>query len=337
MSWIAQVHAKARILLAQIENARKLAELSGIDPAAVCEPLYREVDALYETEFPLAKAMDESDLVFHVEGPALRDHTPKLQLIESLFSTIRQQVFSVAKAVARLSDDRAITDKDVELSLSALAPGSLYIGIKAEPPSPPDGQQHILGDTDPILLATREAMRSIRIISRHLNDETPEAQKELPDPRVRDAALVAIARLAPTGRAGISQITIASASGQGEGGLSGEPLTPKLRKELRRQLRTDRSHGSTLHTLRGYVRELDLDFQRFELRRLEVDASATVRCHLVTEAFVNLEELAGRHVEVVGSGEEGTPGVPRMLRVMKVSVLDKLGGIDQNSGLFDRH
>lgn len=333
MTWVSQVHTKAHILLAQIENARQLAVQSGFDPEVVCDALYKRVDELYVNEFPLAKAMDESDLVFHIEGPALRDHTPKLRLIESIFSTIRHQVFSVAKAVAQLGDEQNITDKDVELSLSALAPGSLYIGIKAEPPERNDGQQHMLGQDDPILRATREAMRSIRVISKHLDDDSQEVQDALPDPRVRDAALVAVARLAPTLQSGITQITIASSSKNGDG-VTGEPLTPKLRKELRQQLRRGKPSGPTHYTIKGSVRELDLDFQRFELRRLEIDMAAAVRCHLAPEVMVNLEILAGRRVEVSGFGDESLTGVPKMLRVVGVTILD--GDAPAPSmGLFD--
>ncbi|RPD83907.1 hypothetical protein [Luteimonas sp. 100069] len=330
MTWVTEVHSKAHILLGQIENARRLAQRSGVDSDALCRELYRKVDELYETEFPLAKAMDESDLVFHLEGPALRDHTPKLKLIEAIFSNIRQQVFSVAKAVAQLRDDANISDQDVELSLSALAPGSLYIGIKAEPPERHDGQQHMLGADDPILRATREAMRSIRIISKYLDEDSIEAREEVPDAKVRDAALVAVARLAPTTKSGIARVTIASSDEKRS--EVGSPLTPKLRKELRHQLRQDKT-GPTQFSIRGDVRELDLDFRRFELRRLTLDPTASVRCQLLPDAMINLETLAGRHVEVSGFGEGASSGIPRMLRVVRVTVFNEMG-VAEDPGLF---
>lgn len=331
MTWVREVHSKAHILLAQIENARRLAQRSGVDADALCRELYRKVDELYETEFPLAKAMDESDLVFHLEGPALRDHTPKLKLIEAVFSNIRQQVFSVAKAVAQLGDNVNLSDHDVELSLSALAPGSLYIGIKAEAPERHDGQQYMLGADDPILRATREAMRSIRVISKILDEDSLEAREEIPDAKVRDAALVAVARLAPTTKSGIARVTIASSDERRS--EVGSPLTPKLRKELRSQLRQDRKAGPTQFSIRGDVRELDLDFRRFELRRLALDPNASIRCQLSSDAMVNLEKLAGRHVEVFGFGEQASGGFPRMLRVVRVSVLNDTGA-PEDPGLF---
>lgn len=331
MTWVTEVHSKAHILLAQIENARGLAERSGVDADALCREMYRKVDALYETEFPLAKAMDDSDLVFHLEGPAFRDHTPKLKLIEALFSNIRQQVFSVAKAVAQLGNDVNISDRDVELSLSALAPGSLYIGIKAEPPERADGQRNMLGVDDPILRATREAMRSIRVISKYLDEDSIEAMQQVPDAKVRDAALVAVARLAPSKQSGISRLTIAS-SDENRSEV-GSPLTPKLRKELRHQLRQDKKTGPTHYSIRGDVRELDLDFRRFELRRLELDPSASIRCQLSPDAMVNLEKLAGRHVEVSGFGEEAANGIPRMMRVIRVIVFNEMG-TPEEPGLF---
>lgn len=332
MSWVQQVHSKAHILQAQIDHMRTIALRAGADADAVCGELYREIEKLYETEFPLAKAMDESDLVFHLEGPALRDHTPKLKLIEAIFSNIRQQVFSVAKAVAQLGNNANITDRDVELSLSALAPGSLYIGVKAEPPERGDGQQHMLGPDDPILRATREAMRSIRIISRHLDEDSPEARLEVPDANVRDAALVAVARLAPTMKSGIDRLTIASTDD--ERSQVGAPLTPKLRKELKHQLRQEKKTGPSHFTIRGDVRELDLDFRRFELRRLTSDPNASIRCQLSPDAMVNLEKLAGRHVEVSGFGEDTPANIPRMMRVVRVIVFNGKGA-PENPDLFN--
>lgn len=332
MTWVSDVHAKAHILLGQIENARQLAQRTGVDADALCREFYRKVDELYETEFPLAKAMDESDLVFHIEGPALRDHTPKLSLIETIFSNIRQQIFSVAKAVAGLTDERGISDRDVELSLSALAPGSLYIGIKAEPPEQRDGQKTLHGPDDPILRATREAMRSIRVISKYLDEDSQEAINEIPDANVRDAALVAVARLAPTIRSGIDKITLASANDKRSD--TGEPLTPKIRKELRHQLRQDKKNGPKQFNLRGEVRELDLDFLRFELRRLEIDPIASIRCQLSPNAMVNLEKLAGRRVEVSGYGEDSSRNFPRMMHVVRVTVFDDTGAPEDIS-LFD--
>ena len=333
MSWVAEVHAKAHILLGQIENSRKLALRTGVDADALCAELFKKIDHLYETEFQLAKAMDDSDLVFHVEGPALQDHTPKLKLIESIFSNIRQQIFSVTKAVANLADARSVTDRDVELSLSALAPGSLYIGIKAEAPESIDGQRNILGDNDPILVATREAMRSIGVISRHLDEDSPDAVREVPDAKVRDAALVAVARLAPSTRSGITGVTIAS--GADGGGGSGERLTPKLRRELQRQLNQGKTTGLEVVVIRGEVRELDLDFRRFELRRISNQPDLSIRCQLLPGVPVDLERLAGRRVEVVGSGERFGSNLPTMLRVSSLSTIDSGDDVVSNAGLFE--
>ena len=325
MTWVSQVHAKAHILQSQIENMRRLATNSGVDPDAVSAQLYRQIEDLYATEFPLAKAMDESDLVFHIEGTALRDHTPRLSLIESVFSNIRQQVFKVANAVADLGNGVTITDKDVELSLSALAPGSLYIGIKAEPPERRDSQISLIGEADKIVRATREAMRSIGSVSQHL-DDGPELQREVPDEKVRDAAFVAVANLAPTGKRGISKITISSSKDERQT-ISAE-LTPKLRKELRRQLRDVVDVPARIVfaqanrvTLTGEIRELDLDFGRFELRRILDHPTASIRCILMPSAQVQLAELAGKRVCIVGTGNIDLGGIPRLVHVEQVTAL----------------
>ncbi len=324
MSWVSQVHAKAHILQSQIENMRRLAEQTGVDPDLVSAQLYKQIEDLYSTEFPLAKAMDESDLVFHLEGPGLRDHTPKLSLIESVFSNIRQQVFKVANAVAHLGDGVSITDKDVELSLSALAPGSLYIGIKADPPEALDGQATVFGESDEIVRATREAMRSIGVVSQYL-DGNAESQAEVPDEKVRDAALVAVAKLAPTGKRGIAKITISSSTDKKQ--TISAALTPKIRAELRRQLKGSGAYDakSLSHpgqiSLEGEIRELDLDFRRFELRRVKNHPDASVRCILLSTSHVRLASLAGKRVQITGIGSVNENGVPRLVHIEQVVAL----------------
>ena len=325
MSWVRQVHAKAHILQGQIENLRRLAIESGIDPEAVSAQLYVEIENLYATEFLLAKAMDESDLVFHIEGSALRDHTPRLSLIESVFANIRHQVFKVANAVAELGDGISITDRDVELSLAALAPGSLYIGIKAEPPEQRNGQIHLIGETDEIVKATREAMRSIGAVSQHL-DDGPGLRQEVPDEKVRDAAFVAVANLAPTGKRGVSKITISSSKDEKQ--TINAELTPKIRKELWRQLRGADGADTSIFmapsnhiVIRGEIRELDLDFGRFELRRVENFPKASIRCILLPIANVQLASLAGKLVQIVGTSNVDTNGLPKLIHVENVHVL----------------
>lgn len=321
MKWVAEVHAKAQILQAQVELARSMARNFGMDESEAISPYLREIEKIYELEFPLARAMDESDLVFHIEGPALADHTPKLSLVESIFANIRTQVLAVARAVANVGEGVHLSDRDVELSLSAIAPGSLYIGVKAEPPTSSIGQQHLLGRDDRIVAATREAMRSIRLVSQHLSDDATEVVDRIPDPAVRDAALVAVARLAPTGRAGVTRITLA-ATDQGES-LMGEALTPKIRSELKHQLKGAFFAGSCRVVLRGEVRELDLDFARFELRRIEGHRDRSVRCRINPEVFIDLQRLAGERVEVVGSTAEGAAQLPRVVHVTEVRLLGK--------------
>jgi hypothetical protein len=257
-----------------------------------------------------------------------------------MFANIRHQVFKVANAVAELGDGVSISDRDVELSLSALAPGSLYIGIKAEPPAQADGQVHLFGDSDLIVRATREAMRSIGAVSQNLDDGA-ELRAEVPDAKVRDAAFIAVANIAPTGRKGIEKVTISSSAHENQT-ISAE-LTPKLRTELRRQLRKDpKILIAPAHVeLEGEVRELDLDFRRFELRRIPGKPTETsVRCVLSPISKVKLAPLAGKRVRIRGSGESGGSAVPRLVQVESVEVLpyeelpvtgDLLAGPDSSS------
>jgi hypothetical protein len=323
VSWVQEVHKKAHILQAQLEAYRGAAISAGLNPDEVTAPLFKEIDSLYETEFPLAKAMDESDLIVHLEGPALSDHTPRLALIESVFANLRQQILSVARAVANLGDGARLSEADVDLSLSALAPGSLYVGIRAESPISRDGQRHLLGEQDPILEATRKAIRSISIVSQHLRDDSDAVISEIPDANVRDAALLAVARLAPTKQSGVRKVTLSSAiEGQA---IMGVGLTTKIRTELRQQIRSSRPTGTRIVTYQGEIREIDLDFDRFELRRLEESPTASIRCILLADAAVDLKNLAGKRVQVTATIANDISGLPNVIHVRRVDLIGPTG------------
>jgi hypothetical protein len=88
-----------------------------------------------------------------------------------------------------------------------------------------------------------------------------------------------------------------------------------------------------MFTVQGEVRELDLDFLRFELRPKGQSDGARIRCHLPSGISVNLQELAGKRIEVVGVSAPGDTATPRMLTVKALRTLD--GGVVAGSVLGD--
>lgn len=323
MSWRGNVRSKAAILFAQIEPMRSLAIEHGLDADAVVKPYYDEIDKLYAEEFQFASMLDTSDMVFHMVGPALEDHTPRLSLVSSFFQSITKQVLQVSNSVADMSG-RKILDKDLEIALSGLAPGSLYIGVRAEPAADENGQQRI--GADPIVEATREAMKAIGLASQYLDPANEELRDLVPDDRVRDAAFVAVSHFAPTGRRGVSKLTISTYDDQ-RGSVVGEPLTPKLRKELRRQLKDSETYAreaiseTQRFELVGEVRELDLDLRRFELRRIDGGDGHSVRC-MLGSSQVALHRIVGKRVRVKGVGAPQKTNLPGLLDVQSVVELE---------------
>lgn len=66
---------KVQILLSNIAHLQKEASANGASQQTVkslCAPYFELVDRIYEEEFPLAKAIEESDLLLHLEGPAAK-------------------------------------------------------------------------------------------------------------------------------------------------------------------------------------------------------------------------------------------------------------------------
>jgi len=321
MKAVEHVHQKARFLQDEIASLRLKARDTA-DPEhwaeIFCRPYYDLLRDLYAEEMALAHAIDSSDLLVHAEGPSLADDSPRLTLVEQFFANLRTQVLKVTKAVAGLDEAQRLRNSHVELGLSGLAPGSLYIGVRVKLPTEPSGQLSVLGEHDPLFVAARTAIRAIKIVSQHF-DERADLERELPDPQVRDAAMVAISRLAPTKQSGVSRVTF-DAADPGKGRL--RELTPTVRRELNKELRQPVLSQETA-TIRGEVREIDLDARRFELRRIETGGVLNdVRCAYGESETRGAKHLLGRRVEVTGRIERLANGSPRLISVDRISTID---------------
>jgi hypothetical protein len=136
----------------------------------------------------------------------------------------------------------------------------------------------------------------------------------LPDPAVRDAALVTAHRLSPSGRTGIDSVELTS-----PGGTAGV-LTIGERGILRRALARPLLRQPARGTFRGIVRELDLDAKRIEIR--QVPNVGTIRCVIEDLDVERARRWINKLVKVSGQYERDSGGRPRLLRAEKV-VLQK--------------
>lgn len=319
-AWTREVHDKARLLHDQIA-ALSVKAAEAADGEALqkilCAPYYAMLDRLFTEELPWARAMDDSDIVVRMRGPAADETAPRVKLIADAFDQVRKQVQNIAKAIAGVTTAKALPD-DLDLGLSGFARGSVVMGLRVRA-NAPDAAPGTLGENDPLLEATRAAVKQLGEVTRYVDEDGIDERfaARFDDPGVRDAVLTAAVHLAPTGRTGIDQVELTA---PGSTGPAGNPLTAASRTVLRRAIerpvkRIDRGRYV------GVVRELDLDLMRFELRRMP--GVVSLRCVYPELGEERARTLLNAVIEVAGWVEYDGKGQPRLLQVESLDILQQ--------------
>lgn len=320
-AWTDAVEAKVRIIHGQISAARALAERGGHDPDAVDGPYLRLLGELYRDEYLFAQLVDNSDLVARFEGPAVDARVPTMSIVASMCSALRKQIQQVAMSVMGLAtDERLRWPTALDPHLSGMAPGSLVVGvcIQGDEPDAAERQRTLAGVSDRVFDAVRDAVQGIATVTRHVHDEgiSDSIDDDFPDPAVRDTVVVAASKLAPTGRLGISRLSL---YGPDATGTAATPLTPGSRKVLngvvRRPLRVT-GKGE----FRGTVRAIDLDARRFEIRN--VDGIGAIRCIYGRDRDALAKEMLDAEVVVAGEFEAQRDQQPRLIQVSSLEVVE---------------
>lgn len=326
--WSDVLDYKARILYAQIALLQRGASEQGVSDEmleALCAPYMELLKSMYAEDYPLAKAIEESDLVIRLEGPAINRENPRISIITGVFTKVRKQVANVAKAIAQISVSSKRIPKEMDLGLSAFARGSLILGFTL--PSPEEieeeqhGQQNLLGDQDPLYQAARQAIRTIGMVTHHVTEGRPldELSDVVPDAKVRDAALIAVESFAPTGRQGIDSVSIGGREIKTT--EDSVPLTFAVRAEIHSQLEHPVLSEESA-TFIGDVREIDLDSRRFDLRHIENEEINDVRCSYIDETDDEAAEWLNKRVEVTGNVERDQSGKAKLLDVASIKILE---------------
>jgi len=329
-SWTAALDYKARILYAQIARLQSEAAEHGGDDRLleeIAEPYFELLKSMYAEDYPLARAIEESDLVVRLEGPAISRENPRTRIITGELTKVRYQVGKVAKAIAQLSSSFRGVPEEMDLGLSAFAKGSLILGFTvptaAEIAEGHDGQEGLFGDQDPYLQAARDAIRTIGIVTKHVTEggSVDDLSLLITDPKVRDTALTAVKELAPSGRTGIESVRLAGKS-VADLNLT-QPLTHNTREAVRKRIEHPIAEPSEAPpvTIIGDVREIDLDVKRFELRHIENMEVNDVRCSYIEETDEEAKQWLNNRVRVVGIVERDVTGKSRLLEVTSIEVL----------------
>ena len=344
LPWQQLVDRKARDLIEQIVSAHEWVKTHGNADPSFFEDMtadqFNWLRELYEIELPLAKILDESDLVLELEGPALRLAHPRISLVAKTFSHVQKQVTNVAKTIARHppSQKRFRLSEGMELGFSELARNTgLRFGFTI--PNPPSTSDSLLGLNDPTFMAVRDAVRAIRNFSASVaevegqgeNAIAEHAREVFQDPRLRDAALVAVKELAPTQRGGVATVTV---SGRGMLSQSVRPMTQTTRKSLAHLMVAPVRDGKEFQ-VKGEIREMDLDARRFDLRGITDGQQSDIRCVYGREVAEPIAKMwLGRPALVVGKIERDQNGKPRLLQITKMTV-SGLSGDTQSEFKFN--
>ena len=295
---------------------RLVQESGGSDEilAQACNPYYRLLDEIYEKEMPIARALDRSDLLLHLDGEGLQVESPRLSLVTGIMSDVRKQVGTMIKTLVSSLNEVVELPREIDLGLSSFAQGSLYLGFSL--PTPGIGLMEIEGD--PLFAASRQALATLGNVTRHINEPNAydRIRQEFADPKIRDAALSAVGQLAPSGRRGVSSMEIGGrALKQGAWSL----LTPQTREQVRAWLEQPVPSDETVE-VRGRVRSVDLDLRRFDLRRIDGGNQSDLRCIYPADFDVPARQWLDATVVVRGQVEI-YQGKPRLLQVRSVELI----------------
>ena len=279
---------------------------------------YKMLEDLFVQDFAIAEVRDRSDLVLRVQGSAF-DANPQLQLVTSIFENVTNQVTDLTKVILGLGADGRVTPKAIDLGLTGIAKGSLVVGLSAQPASN-EKKGKLLGEHDTLVDSTKKALRIIdevaHTIYKHSDAVSVEEVSEvIEDPRIRDAALVAVQRISPSGRRGIETVSVS-----GNQDHTPATLTSEHRRAIRESLFKPVLKGDILE-FTGEVREIDLDARRFDLRGIADEQIRDVRCAYRNFDGVNPKALIGARVKVQGLVERTADEIPRLMSVTDIEIL----------------
>ncbi len=316
--WTTQVRSQTRLVIDQIASMRARYSKLGIDSDTSLQPYYKMLEDLLVQDFAIAEVRDNSDLVIRVEGSAF-DANPRLQLITSIFENVTTQVTDLTKVILGLWADGRVTPKAIDLGLTGMAKGSLVVGLSAQP-SHHEGRGKLLGEHDTLVDSTKRALKIIDDVAHTVYKDSDavsveEVSEIVEDPKVRDAALVAIQRISPSGRRGIETVSV---SGQSD--AMPATLTSEHRRAIRESLVKPVLRGDVLE-FTGEVREIDLDARRFDLRGIANEQVRDVRCAYRHMVDVNPKRLLGARIRVQGLVERTADEVPRLMSVTEIEVI----------------
>ena len=328
--WLHEAITRAHMLHQQMDaaqavaSASRMAELRGMDVAGPDSPYMLKLAGFYAQELALARLLDCADLLVRAEGPGVSGARPRLASFNWLCSMVDRQIKQLAGSILpMLEADKKLAVQELDLRLCGMAQGSLYAGFSLEGLSLTAGEGLLSKESDDELLAQiRRAIHCLPIVPQFVGPDsidTAALAAAIPDPAIRDAAMVATLQLAPTGSRGIHTLDIASPKSSDESARRSQSLGQLQRVVLKETLR----HGAVLNKPKtgkftGTLRALDLD-GRAVLSGIGSGISA-LRCSVPSDIANASKALLGEMVTVSGQYEEDRTGKPRLMRASQITL-----------------
>lgn len=326
-SWVDGIHRQGLILIDQIILAKQAQAAQGLELHELIEGYQAKLRDLYAEQLALATLLDQSDLVFHAEGPSTREHAAVSGAVAWMCAEVERRLKQLGLAALGLTGDAAeAAGSDLKVLLNGLAPGSLYFGFSL-------GSEHMMSAPDERdLLDPGEAnaleiakgiVRRLPVVPQFLSEHGIKSDivDAIEDPMVRDAMLMTAFHLSPTGKRGIDAIEISS-PGRSDGRSA---LTTRDRAVLRETaVRRPVMRSSHRGTFIGEFREVDLDARRFQLRHVG-GGIGSLRCVMSELGAETARRFIGRGVRVAGNYERGIDGKPRLLAVESLEPYQEQG------------
>lgn len=328
MGAIARAHILHNQLAAAVDLASKSRsrQLRQADFMGTESPYMQKLARFYRENLGLARLLDASDLLMQAEGPGALHDAPRLSTVNWLCTTAERRLGGMVKALLPMLKKPDVASRQLDLRLTGLAPGGLYVGFALEAAAVAGGKQL---DIDANGLAEtlgwlRTSMHALPVVPHFVGTNSLDKQivEALPDPALRDAAIVAAYSLAPTGQRGVHTVTISAPRAQDVQARTphtlGQPERVVLREAVRAAPLMRRERKGTFS---GYLRAIDLDTGRIVVRGISDEVPA-LRAALSGDTAI-AKRLLGSRVKVTGLYEEDEQGRPRLMTVRTLEALER--------------
>ncbi|MGZ5452388.1 MAG: hypothetical protein ACXW5U_31510 [Thermoanaerobaculia bacterium] len=266
----------------------------------------------------------EADLWIRIEGEEIEWQSAPTSVLTAVLDAFRKGVQSIAEMIERgsLSSRPTKVLKDAaDMRLVALAPGSMQLGLKL--PDSAETQEGVIRDEPVRPSVVERALHEFLAAASWAAEESTEEMfsARIPDAHRRRIVMNAVKAVLPRKRGSVSLVEF-------HGRLLPDRAPLRLTREAhaRIDVSLDSLVTEKIETHLGFLREIDLDAQTFELRKPGDPVS--VRCAFGDELLPLAKEALDRQVQVMGTRSQVEGRRPSSLQVTRLEIVDE----DANEG-----